>query len=118
MISIKLLCNLIEITLRHGGSPANLQHIFRIPFPENTFGRLLLYLLGSWGFKLGETHYGNSPGNFHCTKETIQIKKVLETESQITKSTEHCLIQTFLTFPICLYYYIIISLFKALDILI
>ena len=42
VISIKLLCNFIEITLRHGFSPVNLLHIFRKPFPKNTSGRLLL----------------------------------------------------------------------------
>ena len=31
-ISIKLRCNFIEITLRQGCSPVNLQHIFRTPF--------------------------------------------------------------------------------------
>ena len=31
-ISIKLLCNFIEITLRHGCSPVNLLLIFRTPF--------------------------------------------------------------------------------------
>ena len=31
-ISIKLLCNFIEITIQHGCSPANLLHIFRKPF--------------------------------------------------------------------------------------
>ena len=31
-ILIKLLCNFIEITLRHGRSPVNLQHIFGTPF--------------------------------------------------------------------------------------
>ena len=31
MISIKLLRNFIEITLRHGCSPVNLLHIFRTP---------------------------------------------------------------------------------------
>ena len=41
-ISIKLLCNFIEITLRHGYSPVNLLHIFRIPFTKNTFGGLIL----------------------------------------------------------------------------
>ena len=40
VISIKLL----EITLRRGYSPANLLHIFRTPFPENTSGELLLNL--------------------------------------------------------------------------
>ena len=41
VISIKLLCNFIEITLRHGCSPANLMHIFRTPFSKNTSGWLL-----------------------------------------------------------------------------
>ena len=38
----KLLCNFIEIALRHGCSPLNLLHIFRIPFPKNTAVWLLL----------------------------------------------------------------------------
>ena len=41
VISIKLLCNFIEITLRHGCSPVNLLHIFRTPFRMNTSRRLL-----------------------------------------------------------------------------
>ena len=36
--------NFIEIALRHGCSPVNLLHIFRTPFPKNTFGWLLLDL--------------------------------------------------------------------------
>ena len=44
-ISIKLLCNFIEIALRHGCSPVNLLHIFRTPFPRNTSGWLLLKIL-------------------------------------------------------------------------
>ena len=42
MIPIKLLCNFIEIVLRHGCSPVNLPRIFRAPFSKNTSGRLLL----------------------------------------------------------------------------
>ena len=42
MISANLLCSFIEITLRHGCSPANWLHIFRTPFPKNTYGGLLL----------------------------------------------------------------------------
>ena len=42
LISIKLLCNFIEITLRHGCSPVNLPHIFRTPFSKNTSEWLLL----------------------------------------------------------------------------
>ena len=44
VIAPNLFCNFIEITLRHGHSPVNLLHIFRTPFPNNTFGRPLLYL--------------------------------------------------------------------------
>ena len=44
-ISIKLLCNFIEITLRHGCSPVNLLHIFRTTFSRNTSGWLLLDIL-------------------------------------------------------------------------
>ena len=37
-------CNFIEIALRHGCSRVNLLHIFRTPFPTNTFEGLLLQL--------------------------------------------------------------------------
>ena len=36
-----MLCNFIEITLRHGCSAVNLLHIFRTSFPGNTSGWLL-----------------------------------------------------------------------------
>ena len=38
-----VLCNFIEITLRHGCSSVHLLDIFRTPFPGNTSGWLLLY---------------------------------------------------------------------------
>ena len=44
VILIKLLCNFIEITFRHGCSPVNLLHNSRTPFPKNTSGWLLLYV--------------------------------------------------------------------------
>ena len=43
-ISIKLQSNFIEITLRHGCSPVNLMHVFRINFLKNTSGQLLLHI--------------------------------------------------------------------------
>ena len=43
-VSVKLLCNFIDITFRHGYSPVNLLHISRTPFPKNTSGWLLLRL--------------------------------------------------------------------------
>ena len=45
VISIKLLCSVIEITLQHGYSPVNLLHLFRTTFPKNTSRWLLLELL-------------------------------------------------------------------------
>ena len=45
MISIKSLCNFFEITLWHRCSPVYLLHIFRTPFPKNTYGRLLLAII-------------------------------------------------------------------------
>ena len=42
VISIKLLCNFFEITLRYGCYPVNLLHIFGTPFTKNTSGWLLL----------------------------------------------------------------------------
>ena len=44
VISIKLLCNFIEIALWHGCSPVNLLHILRTLFPRNSSGWLLLNL--------------------------------------------------------------------------
>ena len=42
-----LLCNFIEIALRHGCSPVNLLNIFRTPFPRNISGWLLLNIITS-----------------------------------------------------------------------
>ena len=47
VISIKLLCNLIEIKIQHGCSSVNLLHIFRTTFPKNTSGRLLLVFVSA-----------------------------------------------------------------------
>ena len=40
VISARLLCKFIEITLPHVCYPENLRHIFRIPFLKNTSGGL------------------------------------------------------------------------------
>ena len=44
VISLKLLCNFIEITFWHGCSPINLLHIYRTSFYKNGYGGLYLYL--------------------------------------------------------------------------
>ena len=46
-ISITLLCNFIEIALRHGCFSVNLLYIFRTLFPKNTSGQLLDVFRGS-----------------------------------------------------------------------
>ena len=46
VISKKLLCNFIRITLQHGCSAVNLLHIFRKPFYKNNSGGLLLWCKG------------------------------------------------------------------------
>ena len=48
VISRKLLCNFLGITLRYGCSPVNLLHIFRIPSPRNTSEWLLLNSTSIW----------------------------------------------------------------------
>ena len=42
MISVKMHCNFIEITLLHGRPPVNLLHICRKPFSEEHLWGLLL----------------------------------------------------------------------------
>ena len=45
VISIKLLCNFVEIKPRYGCSPVNFMPIFRAPFSKNIYGGLLLYII-------------------------------------------------------------------------
>ena len=67
VISIKLLCIFIKITLRHGCSPLYLLHIFRRPLRWNTSGWLLLYV----HVRLHESF----PKAAHQFNETIQKRK-------------------------------------------
>ena len=60
VVSIKLLCNFIEITFRYGCSPVNLLHIFRTPFPKNIYGQLrLLFLSLNFGSLESVTSYSS-----------------------------------------------------------
>ena len=43
-----LLCNFIEIALRHGCSPVNVLHIFRTPYLKSTSEGLLLDVVRIW----------------------------------------------------------------------
>ena len=59
VISIKLQSNFIEITLRHGCSHVNLQHIFRTSFTKNTSGWLLVSPYDDMAFYLMEFYRFN-----------------------------------------------------------
>ena len=55
---VALLCNFIEITLRHGCSPGSLMHIFRTLCLKNTFRWLLLSLdISIWKTEIRFIHY-------------------------------------------------------------
>ena len=43
MPKCNLLCNFIEITLRHSCFPVNLLHVFKTTFPKNTYEGLFLF---------------------------------------------------------------------------
>ena len=92
VISIKLQSNSIKITLRHGCSPVSLLHNFKIPFPKNTSGRLLLnaarkiLLLNSMNTHL---HFSTSSLILlHPTKANLKLtKKSLESDVNFLASS-------------------------------
>ena len=57
VISIKMLCNFIEITLSHGCSPVNLLHNFKISFQKNTYVDLLLILPFLMKYSISSHHF-------------------------------------------------------------
>ena len=79
VISIKLLSNFIEITLRHGCSFVNLLHIFRAPFPKNTSRWLLIELTH---FQIFSLHSKSSCPEVFCEKAVLK---------NFAKFTEKCL---------------------------
>ena len=62
VVSVKLLCNFIEITLPQRCSPVNLLHIFRTSSTKNTSGWLLLLTKGfqNW-FRTTKNNHGTKP---------------------------------------------------------
>ena len=76
VISIKLLCNIIEITIRYACSLVNLLHIFRTPFNKGTSGGLLVITVNS---------------EFHCNVSScfhqiflVSVKNSIQTRSKQT----------------------------------
>ena len=77
VISIKLLCNFIEIKLWHRCSPVNFLHIFRIPFPRNTSGWLLLRI--------------DTRENTILTTRYLQSRKqVVASKTLVIEISKHC----------------------------
>ena len=78
---IKLLCNFIEVTLRHGCSLVNLLHIFKTPFTKNTSGWLLLNIQCSTSMIHGSRTLSRNPAkhNKHILSKIIPI---CETDSR------------------------------------
>ena len=71
--SKNMLCNFIEITLRHGCCPVKLLYIFRTPFPKNTSGRLLLKPTNNMSVIRPIRPKGESQNG--CFKKTKHTKK-------------------------------------------
>ena len=92
VISIKLIWNFIEITLRHGCYPVNLLHIFRTPFPKDTSERLLLFF-SIWVFFHEHSRFTGQQGKGQATSLTPlshfhQFHRHLEINWAITAETE------------------------------
>ena len=80
VISIKLVCNFIEITLRHGCFPVNLPHIFRTPFSKNTSGQLLLLLI-LWKHYLSKSNAEKVSHPFIKTRASLARSDIYLRES-------------------------------------
>ena len=84
VISIKLLCNFTKIKLRHGCSPVNLWHIFRTPFPKNTYVGLLLNVL-----------FYHRQNILFASSKLIYGFKVSNNPSRISSAQSICLLHFF-----------------------
>ena len=105
VISIKLLCNFIEIILLHGFCPVNLLHIFRTPFPRNTSGWLLLHLLSTLIVSSLISSSRNYFGN--CQKQVFKYSKfqLFFSHSIIPCSTFYVLLKRSQFRFFCLFYF-------------
>ena len=68
-ISIKLLCNFVEIALRHGCSPVSLLHIFRTPFLKGALEDLRQFLAS-------ERPLQNMKNAFYITWKALFVFKI------------------------------------------
>ena len=77
-----MLCNFIEITLRHGYFP--FPHIFRTSFPKNTSGRLLLTIKVRFMKKLRNTEAEFKKALFNKEKASSYRKCLYDTRNEIS----------------------------------
>ena len=80
-ISIKLLCNFIEISLRHGCSPVNVLHILRIRAFWRTASYLIWKLRYSWLCSLVKSEMSNNENKqlIGCICQ-LQLQEILSNE--------------------------------------
>ena len=78
-ISIRLQSNFSKITFRHGCSPVYLLHIFKIPFPKNTSGWVLLVLFD---------HIGRE-WKWHSWHQTTIVKEGSRKKILLVSSSNH-----------------------------
>ena len=78
-----LLCNFIEITLRHGCSPVNLLYIFRTPFLKIASGRLLLKVQSSALWKMPSVGVCHNPVALNVSLICEKCSKTLNSAENI-----------------------------------
>ena len=93
VISIKFLCNFIEIALRHECSPVNLLHIFRPPFHKNTSGWLHLHI------NTLIVYYHNDLNFQEIKSHVCTIQGIPEREAVVQRcSVKKCVLRNFTKF--------------------
>ena len=89
VISITLLCNFIDITLRHGCSPVNLLNIFRTHFYKNNSRGLPLGFLREqylWNFQSPWRNIKNQPPEVFCKNRCSQKFLKIHRKARVSDS--------------------------------
>ena len=78
VISKKLFCNFIEITLQHGCSPVNLLHIFRTTFPKkllDSYFSMMLKISILWLYNITFLRI-----RVHCNKNYFLLMQMFSSD--------------------------------------
>ena len=92
VISKKLFCNFIEITLQHGCSPVNLLHIFRTPFPKkplDSYFYMMLKISILWLYNITFLRI-----RVHCNKNYFLLKQICFLLILVTSLLRGCISKT------------------------